>query len=335
MRTPKSDFSPIESTMMQGLAFNIILKSVRMRLFDTLDAGPMDAVEVAQRHGFRVDRTCALLDFLAAQGLLEHGPTGYANALVAEEHLVSTSPFFQDLNLELHNGFNTGIAEGLMELLQGEGEMRDEVDKGWGLQDSMEGTLQHARQGALQDTVAFAAALPGLNTSGLLADLGGNHGEFSCALLERHPDMRGELLDLPHVAKEAASRISGRGLSGRLRAVPLNLREERLEPEHYDLILASHILYGFVDELPETATMLHDGLKPGGWFVSHHLAPGGGLDPKYISAVQFITSMAGYSTHFISEDRLGNALSSAGFTDLRSCPAGKHASGLLLAARKR
>lgn len=334
MQSPKSDFSFVEAMMMQNLAFRAILESMRLHLFDDLDNGPVHAANIAEKHGFQENPTKALLDLLAGQGILLQGPAGYANSLVASEHLVSTSPFYQGKALELHTRFNEFIQSDFLALLKGEADMRKSVDDGWGMEDNMTGTLQHARMGALQDTVTMVTTLSGLNESGMLCDIGGNHGEFSMSVLELYPDMTGEILDMPHVAEAANKRIAQRGYSERLQAVTHDLREKPLPVDRYDLILASHVLYGFVNELDNFARQLHSALRPGGWFVSHHLNPAGDLDPRYIATVQFITNVSGYSTHFLEKSKLESVLAAAGFTDIQWSPAGKLRGGLLLAGRK-
>ncbi|WP_027183209.1 methyltransferase domain-containing protein [Desulfovibrio inopinatus] len=334
MQSPKTDFSFVETSMMQRVVFGAILESVRQNIFDTLDNGPLTAAQVAEMHDFQTNETEALLDILTGKGLLEQGPDGYSNTMTASEHLVSTSPFYQGKALELHARFNETVQHNLLRMLQGKSQIREDVDEGWGLEDNMIGTLQHAHMGALQDTIAFISRLPGLDQSGRICDIGGNHGEFSLSLLERYPAMKGDLLDLDHVAKAAEKRIADRGLSQRLSAIPFDLRKNHLRENHYDLILTSHILYAFINELEQFAHIFHAALKPGGWFVSHHLNPSGDLDKNYVIAVQFITRMAGYSTHFIEGSQLKNALNAAGFSNILSSPAGKRRSGLLIAAQK-
>jgi len=53
----------------------------------------------------------------------------------------------------------------------------------------------------------------------LLADVGGGQGELLCAILARHPAMRGVVFDLPHVVEAAGPRIAAHGLGARLEAV--------------------------------------------------------------------------------------------------------------------
>ena len=165
-------------------------------------------------------------------------------------------------------------------------------------------------------------------------DIGGNHGEFSMALLELNPHLRGDIADLPGVVPAANERIARRGYAQRLQAIPCDLRTSRLPELRYDLILASHILYAFMDALEPLLAMLHASLKPGGWFVAQHLNPEGNLPAEYTSVVEFITRISGYKTHYIAEDSLTAALRQAGFSNIKTAPAGQHQGGLIVAAQK-
>ncbi len=333
MERPQSDFSPIETMMMQRVAFYALHRSMDLGLFDSIEAaGGMSVAALADAHGLHLSRTEALLDMLAVAGAVERTGDVYRNTPLASEHMVGASPFFQGQALALHVRFNETVEEHFDDLLRGDADARKFSDDGWGIEDVMLGTSQHARMGTLQDTVAFVAALPGFEDMRVMADIGGNHGEFSMALLDRNPALRGEIVDLPHVVPAATRRIGERGYEGRLAAVARDLRTERLSPGAYDLVLASHVLYGFVEAVDDLLADVFRSLRPGGWFVAQHSAPGGSATRGYDAVVEFVTRMAGYGSHHIDGPWLSDKLVKAGFSSPETASAG--GSGLLVAARK-
>ncbi len=334
MDRPRSDFAPIETLLMQRISFSAVMDSIRLGIFDTLESAPSSAGDLAATYGFKEPQTEALLDLLATHGLVRNANGTYHNTQVASEHLVRTSPFFQYKALKLHVGFNVFIEENIPELLRGHNSAREATDAGWAVTDSMEGTAQHARMGILQDTADFITALPQFSDMRTMCDIGGNHGEFSMALLDRNHQLRGEIADLPPVAAVANERIAQRGYGERLRAMACDLRTTGLPRDAYDLVLASHVLYAFQDNLEEICAMIHAALKPGGWFVAQHMNPASELAPEYTSAVEFITRMAGYKTHFIDPQVFEPCLRSAGFHAVRMGYAGKNRNGLLVAAQR-
>ncbi|MDK2957452.1 MAG: hypothetical protein PWQ57_2950 [Desulfovibrionales bacterium] len=333
MKKPQADFTPIEKMLMVGVAFRVVLQSIRLGLFDALAAGPVSVEALASRQGYQPKPVQALLDLLETYDLVERGPDGYRNTAKTKEFLESASPFYQGKSLEMSSRFGEIVDNDFEALLRGECDMRSRTDSNWNSRDSMDGTAQYSFLGGLQDMVAFVAALPNFQDMRLMGDIGGNHGEYSMALLDQNPDLAGEILDLPHVVPASNERIAARGYAHRLRAEAFDLRATPLEADQYDLLIASHVLYGFVDELPDIFTMLHNALRPGGWLATHHLDPEGGAR-EIRNGVEFITRMAGYRTHHISRDQLRNAFERAGFVDVSFKSEEGCRRGLLAAGRK-
>ncbi len=334
MDRPRSDFGPIETMMMRAAAWRAVLHSLRLGLFDVLEQGPVPAGRLAERLGFQPVPTEALLELLVAYGLLVHGSDGYGNSPMASEFLVSVSPFFQGQALELNNSFNAFVDHGFHDLLRGVSSARQATDKGWSMEDAMRGTEQYARLGSLQDAVDFVAGLPGFMDMALMCDVGGNHGAFSMALLDRNPSLRGDIADLPAVAAAADKRIADLGYAHRLTAFGCDLGKDTLPGERYDLVLASHVLYGLMDDLGAILAMVCRALRPGGWFVSQHMDPDGGMGLETARSMEFLTRMAGYASHFIPCGALEKAMRGAGFRDFRMVSSGHNGVALIVAGRK-
>lgn len=334
MERPTTDFSGIQTVMMNTLAFQAILECVRVKAFDVFEARTVSAAEFAEQQGFQLRQTEGLLDMLSAYGLLEKTERGYSNTRLSSEHLVTTSAQYQGRSLELHSRFNASMISDMSGFLKGRPDARRSCDDNWALRDTLEGTAAHARLGALQDTVDFAAALPGFPSMRSMCDIGGNHGEFSMSLLARNPDLRGVVADLPEVTRTANEYIAEKGFADRLRAVPCDLRKDALPEDEYDLVLTSHVLYAFMDDLASLFVGIRKSLAPGGWFVAQHMDPDGGDPLEYSSTVNFCATMAGYETHQIGRDRLERELVGAGFAGFRCAPAGLRGGGLIVAAQR-
>ncbi|MFF3246956.1 methyltransferase [Streptomyces sp. NPDC002870] len=75
----------------------------------------------------------------------------------------------------------------------------------------------------------------------VVADIGGGQGHVLASLLEKHPDVRGTLLDLPDVVAKADPRLrAGGSLAERVRIVPGDCREDI--PIEADLYIVKNIL---------------------------------------------------------------------------------------------
>jgi predicted transcriptional regulator len=333
MQTPTQDINAIETMLMNGLAFKTIIAAAHAKIFDTLEQ-PKTAAELAEDMGFKESPAKSMLNLLAANGIVEKSDDKFRNSRIASEFLVSSSKLNQLKSLELFKRFHEAISEDIIGLLKGEIETRSIIDKSWGQQDSMDGTAEHAILGAIQDTVAFITELPEFSSMKQMCDIGGNHGEFSMALLNANPGLSGEIADFPHVAETSNQRIAQRGFSNRLKAFGCDLRKDSLGHEKYDLSIASHILYAFTDNMEQILKSVYDSLKPGGWFVTHHLNESGNFDPRYIAGVQFVTNLSGYKTHTLNADRLAAAMKEAGFKTTKSREVGIGRTRLIVAAQK-
>jgi hypothetical protein len=93
------------------------------------------------------------------------------------------------------------------------------------------------------------------------------------------------------------------------------------------------VLYASKENLDDLLARVHDGLNPGGCFVSHHFSIQGDPD-RYAATVEFVTRLSGYATHFLDKETLEAALAKAGFTDLSHFFTGPDKRALLLVGRK-
>ncbi|NJB69153.1 2-polyprenyl-3-methyl-5-hydroxy-6-metoxy-1,4-benzoquinol methylase [Desulfobaculum xiamenense] len=335
MNTPQSDFSPLSRLMSQEVIFHAVVQCVRLKLFDALSEQPATPEEIARKFGFQLGPTQALLELLAVNDLLTLGEHGYENTATAAEFLVSDSYFYQGAALEHNSRFTAAIKTQFIPLLKGEANpIAHAPDDAWSDTDTMRATLQHSRMGALQDTVKVISGLPNFTEMRFMADIGGNHGEYSMALIERNPQLHGVILDLPGVVEKANERIARHELTQSLKAQVLDLRSDTLPSDSYDLVIASHILYAFMDDLAGFARQVHDSLKPGGWFVSQHMNRHSDTALQEKASLEFVTRMSGYPTHFIAREQLESAFAVAGFADIRCAFSGPGAQGLIVAGQR-
>ncbi|MFF7975358.1 methyltransferase [Streptomyces sp. NPDC007905] len=85
------------------------------------------------------------------------------------------------------------------------------------------------------------AALLDLSGAKSVADIGGGQGHVVACLLDKYPQMRGSLLDLPRVVENALPRLrEGGDLAGRARIVPGDVREAI--PVEADVYIIKNIL---------------------------------------------------------------------------------------------
>ena len=98
----------------------------------------------------------------------------------------------------------------------------------------------HGREtGAILDAYDFS----GIN---VIADIGGGNGSKITAILQKHPEMRGILFDLPHVVERARPHIEAAGLSDRCQLVDGDFFQS--VPSGADAYVMRHIIHDWDDE---------------------------------------------------------------------------------------
>jgi SAM-dependent methyltransferase len=331
---PATPFDPIESLLYAATAAKGLMAALDLGVFGHLAQGDKSAGELAGLTGTRPDRLEALLDLLRARGVLEKTAQGYANSQAAQEYLTPGGPLYQGRALALNMHFFAPLEDDLVAALRGGDGQRREADTAWAMEDVMEGTADHAKSGALFRVIRLITALPGFSGMRAMADVGGNHGEFTMALLDENPNLTGTIFDLPHVAPLSAARCRARGYGERIAAASFDLRTDALAESAFDLALASHVLYGVAQDLERGVEKIARALKAGGWMVSHHFAPGG-RDPVSEAGQELLTRLAGYPTHFLPLDMVIGAMGRQGLGDfVVEEPAPPLGGGLIVAGRK-
>ncbi|MEU8678857.1 methyltransferase [Streptomyces sp. NPDC048560] len=95
-----------------------------------------------------------------------------------------------------------------------------------------------------------------------VADIGGGQGHVLASLLEKHPQVRGTLLDLPGVVAKADARLQGDGtLAARVRIVAGDCREDI--PVEADLYIIKNILEWDDDSTRRTLRNIVAAARPG------------------------------------------------------------------------
>lgn len=78
-----------------------------------------------------------------------------------------------------------------------------------------------------------------------VVDIGGGNGDVICQLLRKHPDLSGELFDLPHVVKRSKENLKTWGLLDRVQCTGGDFFEA--VPEGGDAYILRHIIHDWGD----------------------------------------------------------------------------------------
>ena len=330
-----SNFWELNDILYAGYAPNVISTAMELGLFDALSEEPMNVRTLSDRLGTVEDLTEAFANVLVALNLLAKTGADYSLAPLSKDFLVKSSPAYQGGMIAMTSQHGQ-IMEKMPEILKnGSPKM---FDSGiWANIDLMKSMGQGVMAGSIQDATEFVTALPEFPDLLWMCDLGGNHGFYTMALLDRNPQLRGTICDLPEVVELAKEVISERGYSDRIDTIGCDLETDGSIGEGYDMVLVSHIIYGWKGHLEDIFERISEAMVPGGVFVSNHFSlVDDECGPVSGTMMELMTRLGGYPTHHLSEDELKSALAACGFGEFAVKPAeeGRQYRSLILAARK-
>ncbi len=318
MRIPslKEPFRPIQEIIGQGVTANILQGALELKMFDALDQGGRTAPEVAALLGIREDSTEALLDVLASMGLLSLEGGVYANTPMASEYLNTGSPAFQGSYLNLMMGHYDQVFLDIPRLLREGSPDRNENRDMWASPEMLQNMGQASMHGTLQNFRSFVLGLPGFSEFRRTCDLAGNHGFYTMSLLEENPNLTGLVVDLPKVVDESRKLSEQMGYGDRIGFKALDLGGVDNVGEEFDLVFASHILYGWKDNWDGIMPKIAAAVRSGGFFVSNHSHYQREKPHSVASSVmELSTRLAGYPSHHIGRDELTEVLGRYGFRE--------------------
>jgi len=331
----KSNFRELDDILYRGYVPNVISTAMELGLFDALFEEPMDARALSARLGTVYEITEAFANVLVALNLLAKTGADYSLTPLSKDFLVKSSPAYQGGMIAMTSQHGQ-IMEKMPEILKN-GSPKVFDSSMWANIDLMKVMGQGVMAGSIQDATEFVTALPEFANMLRMCDIGGNHGFYTMAMLDRNPQLRGTICDLPEVVELAKEVISERGYSDRIDTIGCDLETDGSIGEGYDLVLISHVIYAWKGHLEDIFERINQAMVPGGVFVSNHMAMDDDCcGPVSGTMMELMTRLGGYPTHHLSEDELTNALSACGFGDFTVRPAdeGRQYRSLILAARK-
>ncbi len=242
----------------------ILLACVRLRLFETLAAGPQDLSEIASRLDLSPEAAQRLLRAAASLRLLRALPNDrFALDDLGASMLGNPSvAAFVEHHTLLYEDLRDPVA-----LLRGETTTR--LSAFWPY--AKGGAGDEAACGAYSELMARSQKLIAedvldaypLGRHKCLLDLGGGEGAFVAAVAARHPALRLQLFDLPPVAARARRLLAGRGLA-RVQ-VHAGSFLEAPPPTGADVVTLIRVLHDHDDATALAALRAaHAALPPGG-----------------------------------------------------------------------
>lgn len=296
--------------------------------FFTLNAGDGRSLQqICERFGFAPRLADVMLTLFVANAYLERDEDGiYRNTVMANEHLVKTSPWFlgpyydslKDRPVVVD--FIKVLKTGKPAVWGGFEDQQDDWHEAMGDETFAQSFTAAMNCRGLYLGKKLADALePYLEGSSCVLDVGGGSGIYACALVANHPDLKAKVLEQAPVDQIARDQIEECGLRESIDVVSGDMFERSEWPDDCDVHLFSNVMHDW--DVPEIRRLLehsYQSLKVGGLVVVHETflnsAKTGPLPvAEYSCILAHSTQGRCYSTL-----EMADLLDQAGFEKIRS-----------------
>lgn len=254
--------------IMEGYqSFQVLVAALDLGLFEIMDQkGPGDRNEIAEWVGINGMFARAFLDTLVDMGFMTRKDEKYSNSKAANNFLLRRSPFFQSDWVK--NVVQGGHWKNLTSSLKVDQPPKDNFNAGPS-PTFIDALGQRAMRGELQAVTETISNWDGFYTAEKMLDLGGGHGLYSIALCQDNPHLKGVIYDKPHIMETTSRYIANYGMSDRLEVMGGDVCTDSLG-EGYDIVIISHLLYKFRNNLEPIFDKVVGSLNPGGLLVTNH-----------------------------------------------------------------
>jgi predicted O-methyltransferase YrrM len=251
----------------------------RLGVFAVLGENALTAEEVAQKCRAHPRSTALLLNACVALGFLRKDGDHYANSPEALDTLIPGKPTYIGDRIK-HDEWLYAVWMHLEQAVRTNRSVRHLAEPPAGAETWREFAL--AMHNLAMRTGPLLAATLDLSGRRQLLDCGGGVGTHAMSLVQRYPNLRATVLDLPETIELAKEIVENSGLADKITTRGGNYLVDDLGQGH-DVVLLSAVLHSMP---PEACRLLlekcHRSLVSGGWIVVHEnlLDPEGTSPPR-------------------------------------------------------
>lgn len=321
----------LDATLRAFQESRILLTAIELDVFTAIGDGAT-AAEAAERLGADPRALAALLNALAAMGLLQKQDGVYRNTTLAAERLVEGSPADDRAGM-LHDAHRWHTWSRLTELVRGSAAPEEHR------------TLDTKRHRALlamlnrkaRERAPILVRMIGCQGVRRVLDIGGGSAAYSIAFVRAAPGIGADVFELPEVLPITREYIEAAGEAERVRTRAGDLLKDELAPGDgeplYDLALLfsiTHIISA--EENQSLFVRCHRALAPGGRLAIHdHVLNEEKTSPRAgaVFAINMLVATRSGGTYSMTE--YDSWLRAAGFRSVERHPMPGAPTSLLIA----
>lgn len=218
---------------------------------DALAKGPREVVEVARELGAHPEALYRVLRALTVSGLLEEPRRGQFRLTAMGECLRTDHPSSMRYMAIIQGSYNWAHWGELLHCVR-TGKPAVEKVRGKPFFEFLADdrlaaeNFDRAMTNISRMEMEAILAVYDFSAFGTLADVGGGHGAFLTAILDRTPRLKGIVFDMPAVVKGAPATLKAAGVEERCQVLAGNFFES--VPAGADAVVMKHILHDWSDE---------------------------------------------------------------------------------------
>jgi SAM-dependent methyltransferase len=289
--------------------------AVDLDVFTLIGEGSLSGEEIAARWRGNARSTRALLDAIAAMGLLEKKADQYSNTEAAKTFLIKTSPGYIGFAIKHHHHLVSAWSKLSQAVKTGK-----PVRKKRRTRSELESFLMAMYNNASGLAPRITGEID-LSERRHLLDLGGGPGTYAIHFCQANPNLRATVFDLPTTAPFAKKTIRRFGLGSRIDFQAGDYLRDAVQGT-YDVAWLSQILHSMGPESCRTVIeKAVSVLEPGGLLLVHDFllndAHNGPLFPSLFALNMLVNTEEGRS---YSEGEIKDMLLKAGVRAIRRLP---------------
>jgi len=231
---------------------HVVYVAAKLGLADLLAKGAMSAEQLAERTETHAPSLYRLMRTLASLGIMNEDSSHRFSLTPVGEAMKTGAPGCARATILTIASpwWTTGFGELMYSVQTGKSGFEKIIQMpifDWFADHPEEASLFNETMlgihGAEPAAIAAAYDFTGLKT---IVDVGGSTGNLLATVLERNPECRGILFDMPHVVRDAPAFLKSRGLANRIKIEPGSFLES--VPAGGDAYMLSHIIHDWSED---------------------------------------------------------------------------------------
>jgi len=294
----------------------IILTAFELKIFDQLAGKSSSSADIALLINADPRATDRLMNVLTGLGLMDKKHGLFTNTAFTEKYLVSSSPAFiggMGHTADIWRKWNT-LTQAVIKGSSVDIEDNFNERGSYWLESFI--AAMHTRGMLAARELASLLDLSGVKRS---LDVGGGSGVFTFAFIEKKPEIRGIVFDLPNVVTITKKYIDKYNLGSRVSTLAGNYMSDDFDGR-FDLVLMSAIIH--INNPEENKVLIRkgvDALEPGGQLViMDHLMNDDRTEPLQgaVFAINMLVGTKSGDTYTVSE--ISGWMLAAGLAEIKA-----------------